>query len=367
MQLPHIPKRYPVNATFELTVRCNLKCKMCLFRHSDSENAILSKAELSADKWIHLAEECAGMGVGGILITGGEPLLKQDFAEIYAGIYKLGFIINLYTNATLITPEIMDLFRKYPPHRIGISIYGASPETYEKVCGNAQAFYKMTEGVRNLLTLPSVIDFRTTIIKANLCDADAIDTFVHNEFGKNYDVTQTRMVMKGVRGACSDIENCRLTPEENVLLPLRKSINRLKKIVGDSFDEKYIQLACRDISAKDDCKANYSNKYSLLGCNGGMSSFALTWDGKLQACQALGIFKTDAIELGLQKAWELFPYEVSIPPFDPKCLNCKMIDFCQCCLASRYAETGSVTGCPEYVCKDALYSYSLIHKESNSV
>lgn len=365
MQLPHIPKRHPVNATFELTVRCNLKCKMCLFRHCDSENPKLLKNELSAKEWIGFAKECADMGVGGILLTGGEPLLREDFAEIYEGIYRTGFIINLYTNATLITPEIMSLFRKYPPHKIGISIYGASPETYEKVCGNKNAFTKMLEGVKNLLTLPSVIDFRTTIIKDNLEDADAIDDFVHNEFGKEYNVTQTRMVMKGVRGACSDVASCRLSPEENVLLPLRKSINRLKSIIGDDFDEKYIEFACRDISAKDDCKANYGNKFSLLGCSGGMSSFALTWDGKLQACQALGVFKTDATELGVKKAWELFPYEVSVPPINPKCLNCKIIDFCQSCLASRYAETGSITGCPEYVCKDAFCSYSLIHKESN--
>lgn len=41
--LTEMPKRYPINGTFELTVRCNLHCKMCLFRHDDSENEELTK------------------------------------------------------------------------------------------------------------------------------------------------------------------------------------------------------------------------------------------------------------------------------------------------------------------------------------
>ena len=46
--LKEMPKRIPVNGTFELTVRCNLHCKMCLFRHDDSENEEILQNELSA-------------------------------------------------------------------------------------------------------------------------------------------------------------------------------------------------------------------------------------------------------------------------------------------------------------------------------
>ena len=352
MQLSQIPERYPVNATFELTVRCNLKCKMCLFRHCDSENPKLLKNELSAKEWIGFAKECADMGVGGILLTGGEPLLREDFAEIYESIYRTGFIINLYTNATLITPQIMDLFRKYPPHKIGISIYGASPETYEKVCGNKKAFSKMLEGVRNLLTLPSVIDFRTTIIKDNLCDAEKIDKLIKEEFNINQVTTQTRMVMKGVRGACSDTESCRLSPEENVKLALKRSIDTLKSKIGEAFDEKNIHIYRKALTDNNPCSLP-SQRLSLLGCSGGMTSFALTWDGKLQACQILGAFYTDAKASGLKNAWDTFQQEVTLPPVNLECKNCEKSELCQCCYASRYAETGSLEGCPEYACLDA--------------
>ena len=57
VHLREMPKRNPTNGTFELTVRCNLHCKMCLFRHADSENAALRASELTAAEWIDLARE----------------------------------------------------------------------------------------------------------------------------------------------------------------------------------------------------------------------------------------------------------------------------------------------------------------------
>ena len=361
----YILERNPINASFELTVRCNLRCKMCLFRHDEAENNDLKVNELSTKQWIDFARQAAEMGIGGILFTGGEPLLRDDFPEIYEGVYQYGFIISLYTNATLVTPEIMNLFRKYPPHKIGISIYGATPETYKTVCGSSSAFQKAIDGSRSLLTLPSVIEFRSTIIKDNLHESRAIEELVKDEFGEKYPVSLSRMVMKSVRGACSDVESCRLSPEDNVRLMLQKSIDTLKNKIGKNFDEKNIRIHYGINKSKTDCFSPRS-KASLLGCGGGTDSFAVTWDGKLQACQLLGAFQTDAVKHGLKKAWEIFPLEIKLPPFDSKCQNCSLGEICQCCFASRYAETGSLSGCPEYACRDSEIIDSLIFKESKT-
>lgn len=83
-----MPKRIPTNGTFELTVRCNLHCKMCLFRHSDSENEEIMLKELTAKQWIDMASQVAEAGTMHLLITGGEPMLRTDFCEIWEGIYN---------------------------------------------------------------------------------------------------------------------------------------------------------------------------------------------------------------------------------------------------------------------------------------
>ena len=71
--LTEMPKRCPVDGTFELTVRCNLHCKMCLFRHDDSENAEIIGKELTTEQWVDMAKQAAEAGTLNLLITGGEP------------------------------------------------------------------------------------------------------------------------------------------------------------------------------------------------------------------------------------------------------------------------------------------------------
>ena len=76
---------------FELTVRCNLHCKMCLFRHADSENASIIKKELTTEQWISMADQAAEAGTISLLITGGEPMLRPDFCEIWKEFTKEDF------------------------------------------------------------------------------------------------------------------------------------------------------------------------------------------------------------------------------------------------------------------------------------
>ena len=347
-RLAEMPRRIPVNGTFELTVRCNLHCKMCLFRHADSENARLLAEEMTADEWIEMARQAARAGTVNLLITGGEPLLRPDFCEIWEGVYQQGFLITLYTNATLVTPKVMETLRRYPPHKIGVTIYGASPETYRKVCGDAAAFARTIAGIHQLQTLPSVLEFRTTIIKDNYADADAIDELVQREFGKEFRVTQARMVTKAVRGACADVESCRLDPEDNVRLAFRRGINLIKQYVGDRYDERILLLEHVNVSEDD----AFQPRLTLFGCDAGMRDYVISWDGQLLGCQMLGVFHTDARGQGFHTAWERFPLEVKLPPVNNTCLSCKSRNICNCCYASRYAETGFLDGLPDYVCKD---------------
>lgn len=357
-QVLPLPQRFPVNGTFELTVRCNLHCQMCLFRHDDSENAEIKKHELTAQEWIKMAKEVAKEGTMTLLITGGEPLLRPDFCEIWEGIYQQGFLLTLYTNATLVTPKIMETLKKYPPHTIGVTIYGASANTYEKVCKDALAFEKAINGMHQLSTLPSKMEFRTTIIKDNFDDADAIEKLVHDEFGKDKHLTQTRTVNKAVRGACADVESCRLEPIDNVRLAYRRKINIIKEHIGEDYKEENVVLEYKEPTGEK----RYAPEFTLFGCNTGMSSYTITWDGKLLACQMLGAFETEALKLGFKKAWEDYPKVVKIPPLNDKCVKCIDLKICNSCYASRYAETGDVGGCPEYACKDTAIISELIRK-----
>lgn len=356
--LKKMPKRIPVNGTFELTVRCNLHCKMCLFRHDDSENEEILQNELSAAQWIDMARQAAEAGTLTLLITGGEPMLRPDFCEIWEGIYKQGFLITLYTNATLITDQIIETLRKFPPHKIGVTIYGARPETYERVCGSANAFQKALAGMHKLQKLPSKMDFRTTIIKDNLSDLDDMCELIHKEFGSHHKLIQTRIVTQSVRGACADVNQCRLDPEENVRLSFHRGLKIIKDFVGDSYDEKNLVFEQIDHSTDSTIKP----RLTLFGCNAGMSDYTISWDGQLLGCQMMGNFAENAIKKGFLRAWKDFPKQVKLPPVNQKCLSCDSKDICNTCCASRYAETGDLGGCPEYVCRDTKVITELLNR-----
>lgn len=58
-----------------------------------------------------------GRGTIGLLLTGGEVTLRTDFPEIYEAIAKMGFVLTVYTNATMITDKLMELWKNFRPTR----------------------------------------------------------------------------------------------------------------------------------------------------------------------------------------------------------------------------------------------------------
>lgn len=347
--LAEMPKRNPVNGTFELTVRCNLHCKMCLFRHDDRKNSELMSKELTAEQWVDMAKQAAEAGTFNLLITGGEPMIRPDFCEIWEGIYKQGFIIELYTNATLVTPKIMETLRKCPPHKIGVTIYGASPETYEKVCGNAGAFHKMIEGLKELGSLPSILEVRSTLIPDNVEDVHKIEKLACTVLEQNVKVTHTSDVIASVRGGCANTAENRLSPEDTVNLVFRRTCDAINRYYVEN-NQKTPDFSLRfadDSSNKLLETTPQKQELSLLGCDGGMDSYVISWDGLMLCCQLLGEFYTDALAFGLLKAWELLPTVIHIPK-DSECDHCELNNLCSACYAVQYAETGTFTHCSSY-------------------
>ena len=343
--------RNPLNGIFELTARCNLRCKMCMIRMDDN---VRSK-ERSTKEWVDMARQVKDAGTLSLLLTGGEPLFRSDFADIYTEIASMGFYLTVYTNATLITEEIHKLFQKYPPHNIGVTVYGASNEIYELVTGSGDAYDRMLVGMEKLKKLPSRLSIRTTIIKDNLKDLDRIMAWARS-FGPNVDFNVSRIVNMPVRGGAASVKECRLSPEENVEM--------LKKIYAKSFIEpliaffkehpdKNFEKNIENILSgrKEEEKKVSTNKPTLYGCNAGIDSYTITLDGKLIGCQMLNDCCTYPFDDGFQSAWEQFPKMVRLLPAPEECKGCSTP--CSSCYATRQSETGSMDGWPEYICKEA--------------
>jgi MoaA/NifB/PqqE/SkfB family radical SAM enzyme len=130
-KLDHLPDRFPLACQWEVTCRCNLHCVMCYTDCFNEPERI--RQELSTAELLRIMEELAQAGCLELCLTGGEPLARPDFFQIYERAIKLGFLVTLFTNGTLITESIADRLATLPPHRADISLHGMTETTFEQV------------------------------------------------------------------------------------------------------------------------------------------------------------------------------------------------------------------------------------------
>lgn len=142
-------KKVPLYGVLELLPLCNLNCDMCYVRMSREEMEEVGRLR-TMEEWTKTAEDMMRAGTLFVLLTGGEPLLYPHFRELYQKLRELGMIITINTNGTLIDEAWADFFAENKPRRINITLYGASNETYERLCHYPGGFDKAVNGIRLL-------------------------------------------------------------------------------------------------------------------------------------------------------------------------------------------------------------------------
>src|SRR5687768_13165446 len=115
-------RRIPIEGTVETTFRCNLRCAHCYVNEAVGDFATRDR-ELSLERLKELIDEIVAAGTLFVLFTGGEILVRPDFPELYEYAVKKGLLVTVFTNGTLVTDRIADLFAEYRPDTIEISLY----------------------------------------------------------------------------------------------------------------------------------------------------------------------------------------------------------------------------------------------------
>ncbi|MEQ8174747.1 MAG: radical SAM protein [Syntrophomonadaceae bacterium] len=340
-------RHIPLGGTFELTPRCNLKCKMCYVRLDRQQMNSIGR-EMTAKEWITIAEAAADAGTLNLLLTGGEPLIRADFEEIYTALSTLGFIITLNTNATLMTPDLLNLFKKYPPTATNVTLYGASPQTYEKICGNPDDFGKTIDGLEMLSKVPTVLEVRTTFIKDNAQELDAIRA-IANQYTKRYAINT--MVNKPVRGAVSAAECCRLTPSQIFDID-EANENYYKEL--NSKTEDAIEYGMEKDNFSDVKYYGFDLPPKIITCLAAKSMYWITWDGKMLPCGSFSSPYTLPLEEGFRTAWDRLPTLFEDIMLPQECRQCEYSNgSCSNCPAILQTESGSFDKISRYICETA--------------
>ena len=202
----------PINGGFELTPRCNMNCRMCYIRMSQEEMEVRGR-EFTAEEWIEMGRICADQGMLFLLLTGGEPFLRKDFRQIYTELKKLGLIISINTNGTMIDEETVEWLRQDPPSRINVTLYGGSNETYRRLCMHPTGYDAATKAIDLLQKAGIYVSINASFTKYNVEDMDAIYAFAKNRGLKVSAETYMFPPVRSAKEGAVD-EVVRFTPEE---------------------------------------------------------------------------------------------------------------------------------------------------------
>ena len=159
-------ERIPVAVLFELTRRCNLNCRHCYLtaaeRHGERRAEELDTAAVKT-----ALTEWAAAGVLFLTLSGGEPLLRADVAEVYRFARELGLVVTVFTNGTRVTDAIAALFRELPPRKVEISLYGATAATHDAITGSPGSHAAAWAGIRRLRAGGTRVILKTVLMTAN--------------------------------------------------------------------------------------------------------------------------------------------------------------------------------------------------------
>ena len=138
--------RLPLDGNIDLTYRCNNNCRHCWLRIPP--NSQEKQKELTLDEIKALVDEARSMGCRRWSISGGEPMLRPDFAEIFDYITSKSISYSINTNGTLITPKIAQLMKRKGSKMV--VLYGATAEVHDHITRNPGSFEAAMQGFNYL-------------------------------------------------------------------------------------------------------------------------------------------------------------------------------------------------------------------------
>ncbi len=330
-------KRIPFDASLELTYRCNNKCIYCFCNLPASDPEAMQE-ELTTYEIKKILDELASMGCLWLLITGGEPLLRQDFEEIYLYAKRKGFLIILFTNGTLIDEKIIHLLSHYPPFVVEISLYGATEETYEKVTRVRGSYEWCIRGIKQVLDAGLKLKLKSMAITVNQHEIEAMER-IAQELGCEFRFDP--MIQKRIDNHdYSEPEKYRLMPEDVVRLdkmfPIRMEAYR-------EFCDKFI--------------GKPQNTDSLYQCGAGRGSIHINPYGTAMGCMMMIKNGFSIKEYGLKWIWEEGIASVinQKKDFPMPCDECHLINLCGQCPAWSILEFDDVRKELTFLCEIAKF------------
>jgi radical SAM protein with 4Fe4S-binding SPASM domain len=325
--------RFCLSGSIELTARCNLGCKHCYINLPTNDRAARA-AELSTEEVCRILDEVADAGCIWLLMTGGEPLLRPDALDIYVHAQRLGIYVDFFTNGTLVTPQIANVFAEWPPRAIEITLYGMTEATYEAVTGVPGSYKRCMRGIELLHERGLPLKLKAVVLSLNKHELESMRAFAESlgqqKFRVDYSINPR---LDGSADPCAH----RLEPREIAEL----------QMADPQYHSEFYGVA---EEALDERAGPLENLYV---CGAGETSFHIDPYGALNLCLIARRHSYDLRTGSFAEGFGTFlpKARTQAPPPDFPCSRCEVQSICQQC--PGWSElTYGVPGKPvEFLCE----------------
>jgi len=330
----------------ELTERCNNNCIHCCINQPADDLAVKSR-ELSTAEIKNILTEAASLGCLTVRFTGGEPLLRDDFTALYLFARKLGLKVLLFTNATLITSGLADLFTRIPPlEKIEITVYGMTQKSYEAVTRTPGSFDAARHGLNLLLEHKVPFVVKSALLppnKAEMTEFEAwADTVPWMDKPPSYSMFFDFRCRHDSEEKNRLVRRLRLSPEEGLRVLTRDR---------DKYHKEMQEFCTKFTRPPGD---------RLFSCGAGIGGGCVDAYGNFQLCMQLrhpdtvynlkkGSIK-DAMTIFFPRIRAL---KAENTDYLWRCARCFLKGLCEQCPAKSWMEHGTLDTPVEYLCEIA--------------
>lgn len=334
---------------WETTRRCNLSCKHCRAVAEDHpyDNELDTKASFQ------LLEQIKQVGDPIVILTGGEPLLRDDIFDIADYGTKLGLRMVMAPNGTLITEDNARKMKESGIKRISVSLDGSTAQTHDAFRGLENAFENSIKGIETAKKAGIEFQINTTITKTNLDQipkllklAEDLGAAAHHIF----------LLVPTGRGKYIVDSEINAKEYEETLNWFYDQRDKTKLQLKATCAPHYYRIL-RQRAKKEGKKVNFETHgldAVTRGCLAGTGFCFISHVGRVQTCGFLDVECGDITKQSFQDVWknsQVFNKLRNFNNLEGKCGICEYKNVCGGCRARAYEATGN------YLAQEPLCSY----------
>jgi radical SAM protein with 4Fe4S-binding SPASM domain len=320
-------KYVPLVVSWNVTLKCNLKCAHCYINASETK----LRDELSTDAAKMLIHQIVEVSRPLLILSGGEPLLREDIYEIIRYGADRGLRMGMGSNGMLIDDEITRRLENAGMETVAISLDSSIPEQHDKFRGVKGCWEHAINAIKSLKKSSIQVQVNSTVAQQNYDEVDDIMLLAEDLGVENF-----HLFFLVPTGRGTDIEDITPRMYEDMITSTLAKITKYKLNVKPSCAPQFMRIAKEQ---------GVDMSRWVRGCMAGLYYCRIYPSGEVTPCPYMPLKLGNIRERSFRDIWfnsEVFKALRDFDQLKGKCELCEYRDVCGGCRARAYGVTTSL-------------------------